>query len=144
MPKSSLPITKAMQTGGKKKEKKKKLPSISKLKRLADNVFSKWIRNRDSIGDYNWCVTCGKKALKTELQNGHYWSRMHMSTRYNAFNCHPQCIGCNMFKEGCKPEYTLYLIRKYGQGILQELALEKEKLIKFSRQDYLNIIEKYK
>jgi len=137
------PITKSMQTGGKKKVKKKPLPSISKLKRLADAVFSKWIRNRDSIGGYNWCVTCGKKALISELQNGHYWSRMHMGTRYHEKNCHPQCVGDNMFKEGAKPEYTLFLLRKYGDGILQELEREKEKLTKFSRQDYLNIISKY-
>lgn len=65
-----------------------------------------------------------------ELQCGHYVSRSHLSLRYDERNCHPQCVGCNIFKSGAMDEYALALVRQYGDGILEELGREKQKIVK--------------
>lgn len=67
------------------------------------------------------CVTCGKQDEWRNLQNGHYYSRAKYPTRWNEDNCHPQCVGCNVFKSGNYTEYALYMINRYGVDYVQEL-----------------------
>lgn len=125
--------------------KKKKLKSISKLKKETDSVFSVWIRQRgmDDRG-YNTCFTCKKKKFWKELQCGHYISRSFLSLRYDPRNCHPQDIACNLFKKGNLDVYAIELIKEYGTGILEELNKEKYIFEKFDRKRYNEIINEYK
>lgn len=117
----------------------KKLKPISKLKKQADAVFSKWIRERDK----GICYTCGIKKDPKEMQNGHYMSRNHTNTRYSEKNCHCQCVACNMFRSGNMQLYAIRLETQYGQGILKELFREAHTLKKCDREFLNNIIEKY-
>lgn len=114
----------------------------------ADRWFSKKVRYIDTEGDhghwYNRCCTCGKTYPVKKLQAGHYWGRANMATRYNLWNVHPQCVGCNIFKEGNKPEYTLYLIRKYGEDILLTLESLKNCYVKLTEKDFELIIKESK
>lgn len=66
-----------------------------------------------------------------------------MSTRYSERNNHPQCIGCNMFKNGNMDEYALFLIRTYGEGILEELQKEKQKIKQIRIPEYQELIKLY-
>jgi hypothetical protein len=127
---------KSLRTNAKRK---KAPPSISKLKKQADAVFSLWIRNRDG----GRCFTCGVQKPIKEMQNGHYVSRMHSSLRYDERNCNCQCVGCNVFKHGNMDEYTLALTRLYGIGILDDIAHKKREIKQLTRQDLERIIEKY-
>ena len=123
-----------------KSKAKRGLISMKRLKMLADNVFSHWIRDRDN----HICFTCGKILSPTESQNGHFIPRTHTSTRYHEKNCHVQCCGCNIFKKGNYPIYAIRLESKYGHGILQELDKLKQKTVKCDRVFLNNIINKYK
>ena len=115
--------------------KPKKLKSISRLKREADAVFSKWIRARDGR-----CVTCSSTEY---LQNGHYVPRNWIALRYDERNCNAQCMRCNVFMKGAMDLYALYLVSEYGPNILKELnALKRPH--QFKRKDYEEIIQKYK
>lgn len=125
-----------------KKTKKRKIPGlleVSKLKKKADKVFSRWIRNRDK----HICYTCGKVMQPNESQNGHYISRSYYYLRYDERNCHCQCVACNVFNNGNIPLYSVKLESQYGFGILQDL--EKDKRLQIGKaRDFLNkIIEKY-
>src|SRR3990167_10263026 len=117
------------------KNTKKKRKSISKLKKKADKVFSLWIRARDKR-----CVSCGSDR---NLQNGHYISRSHNATRYNEKNNNCQCLTCNIFKKGNYPAYTLYLMRKYGNGIIKELEKIGRETKQFTPAELERIIKKY-
>ena len=112
-----------------------KRKSISKLKKKADKVFSLWIRARDKR-----CVSCGSEQ---NLQNGHYISRSHNATRYNEKNNNCQCLTCNIFKKGNYPAYTLYLMRKYGNGIIKELEKIGRETKQFTPAELERIIKKY-
>ena len=107
-----------MKPGAKKvKTPKKKAETRSQLVKKLDKVFSEYIRmTKPPV-----CVTCGKQDEWRNLQNGHYYSRAKYPTRWNEDNCHPQCVGCNVFKAGNYTEYALYMINQYGVDYVQEL-----------------------
>lgn len=125
--------------------KKSKKKSQSKLVKELDAVFSQWIRLKDA--DDNGmakCVTCGVKKPWKEMQNGHYVSRSKRSTRWDEENCHVQCVGCNMFKEGAKPEYTAFLLDTIGEEKLRALIKRGQEIKKFTGNELQDLINAYK
>ena len=120
--------------------------SISKLKKELDKWFSLFIRLRDA--DSNglvFCFTCGRsKHYKSGMQNGHFQSRKHLSTRWDEENCQVQCVGCNMFKAGEQYKFAINLDAKYGEGTAEELEFLARTIMKVSRIDYEEKISYYK
>ena|SRR3990167_8066497 len=118
-----------------KVNRKIKKKTYSQLKHEADRVFSIFIRNRDKR-----CFTCG--AIQN-LQAGHFVSRSWSALRYAEDNVHAQCSNCNVWRRGNYSVYALNLVKKYGQGILEDL--EKRKVItQLKSKDLEKIIAKYK
>jgi len=121
------------------------MKSISKLKKELDKWFSLYIRLRDSENGLIQCFTCGTvKNYKSGMQNGHFQSRSHLATRFCEINCQPQCVGCNMFKQGEQYKFALALDAKYGEGTAEELQYKARQTIKLSRIDYEEKISYYK
>lgn len=109
-----------------------------------DTVFSRFIRFRDA--DSNGivrCISCFKFFHWKKTDNGHFVNRKHMSTRFSEKNCNAQCISCNRFDEGNNIGYAKGLIKKYGQGIIDELEVLKYQTSKFSEFDYKVMIQDY-
>ena len=98
---------------------------VSKLKKEADKVFSRYVRYRD--GEFKrgqWlveCITCGVEKPIAQMQLGHFVSRRVNALRYDEENCNAQCTGCNMFKQGEQYLYAKALDLKYGDGKAEEL-----------------------
>lgn len=115
-------------------KKRHRRRSISSLKKVADKAFSIWIRQRDKE-----CITCGSTRW---LQAGHYVSRSWSNLRYDERNVNSQCIGCNIFKQGNMDVYALALKKKYGDGILEELAAMKV-MKQFTPRELEDLIKKY-
>ena len=123
----------------------KKQKSVSKLKKELDRVYSIYIRNKYADKDgYCTCVTCGVKKHWKELHNGHFVSRTHNILRWDDRNCHPQCMGCNVFKKGNMVSYSVFMERMYGQGIIQTLEQEHWKTFPLDTVWLEEQIEKYK
>ena len=119
----------------KKKKEKKKSWYVKEL----DRVFSLFIRNRDR----GICASCGVKKDISEMQCGHYISRSHMSTRWDEENCHCQCVGCNVFKGGNYPAYTVFLQDKYGEGFPKVLYRRGQEIKQLSIKELKEKIEHY-
>lgn len=115
----------------------------SVLVKKLDTVFSIYIRRKDAINDIAECVTCGKKSHWSKLQNGHWASRRHYSTRWDENNCHVQCAGCNVFRAGEIYLYTKYLSTKYGNNFPEELYIKSHTIVKFADVDLIDMIEHY-
>jgi hypothetical protein len=115
------------------------------LKNKADKVFSEYIRrsHADEGGTVS-CVSCGKLMFWKESQCGHYVKRQYQSLRYDIRNAAPQCARCNMFLGGAMDEFAVYLTKKYGHEILDELASLKRQVVKRTRADWEALIELYK
>ena len=77
------------------------------------------------------------------MQNGHFQSRGFLATRFDEENCQPQCVGCNMFKQGEQYKFALNLDSKYGEGKAEELEILAKSVVKFSRIDYEDKISYY-
>ena len=120
-----------------------KKPTRKSLVIKLDTVFSQYIRRKDAIDEIATCVTCGKKSHWSKLQNGHWASRRHYSTRWDEQNCNVQCAGCNVFRAGEIYLYTKYLCSQYGENFPEELYIKSQKTVKFTDVDLVEIIEYY-
>tara|TARA_R110000803_G_scaffold64303_3_gene125266 strand:+ start:7888 stop:8298 length:411 start_codon:yes stop_codon:yes gene_type:complete len=120
--------------------------TISKLKKELDKWFSLYIRLRDAtLEGMVQCITCGSvKYYKQGMQNGHFQSRSFLATRFDEQNCQPQCVACNMFKQGEQYKFSLALDSKYGEGTAQELEYKARQINKISRVEYEEKITYYK
>lgn len=116
-----------------KKNKVKTRPIPLLIKDL-DKIFSLYIRLKYSKDGLATCVTCGKTAHFKDMQNGHFNSRIHYATRWLEENCHPQCVGCNVFKNGNMANYAEFMIKKYGVEIISELNKKKHETTKLDRK----------
>lgn len=121
--------------------KKKSRKSI--IKRL-DTVFSLYIRLKDSNNEIVECYTCGKTAhFQDGMQCGHFQSRKFYATRWDVDNCKVQCISCNVFKYGEQYKFGIKLDSEYGKGTAEKLSIKSKKIIKYSNEDLIEMIENY-
>ena len=120
-----------------KRTQRKKL--VDKL----DKVFSIYIRRRFAVNDIAQCFTCGKQYHWKKLQNGHFQSRKHYSTRWHERNCQVQCSGCNVFRYGEQYKFSKNLDNTYYSGLAEELHIEANKTVKLDNTDLEMLIEKY-
>ena len=120
--------------------------TISKLKKELDKWFSLYIRLREA-NEYGMvqCFTCGiVRGYKDGMQNGHFQSRKHLSTRFDEENCQNQCIKCNIFDSGQQYLFSIRLDEKYGEGTSEELEILARTTFKISRVEYEEQISYYK
>ena len=107
-----------------------------KLVARLDKIFSLYIRKRDKA-----CVICNTRE---NLTNGHLFSRIAYSTRWDEKNCHCNCSGCNFRHEHDASKYTLFFIRKYGLPAYEDMARQFHQTKKFTNSDLEKLIEKYR
>lgn len=119
---------------------KRKKPTRSKLIKKLDILFSQYVRlsNADKDG-YCACITCNRKYYWKNIQAGHFMSRKHYSTRWDIRNVKPQCVGCNMFKNGEQYKYSIFL----GTELSNELYLQSNKIVKFTNNEIEEMIDRY-
>lgn len=109
-----------------------------------DNVFSEYIRRRDSNEDgYGRCISCGKIVHWKDADAGHYVNRNHMSLRYDEKNVHLQCRACNRFDDGNILGYTCGLVERYGNRVLQYLEIKKHNTFKMYQSAYEGLTKYY-
>jgi hypothetical protein len=121
-----------------------KKPSRSKVIKQLDSVFSQYIRQREAVNEIATCFTCGKRDHWKRLQNGHFQSRKHYSTRWDETNCQVQCAGCNVFKYGEQFVFGQNLDIKYGLGTSNDLYIKAKKTVKISTVELQEMIKHYK
>ena len=122
------------------------MKTISKLKKELDKWFSLFIRIRAATPEgLVQCFTCQKVShYKVGMQNGHFQSRKHLTTRWDLKNCQVQCVGCNMFKSGEQYKFAINLDAKYGEGTAEELELLARGTWKITRVEYEDFVSYYK
>ena len=109
------------------KAKKKKLTKLPVLARNAWKLMSLYSRQKDlkdGVGDYGnvRCVTCGKADNWKNMHAGHWFHASKQSAvTYDHRNIHVQCAQCNLFKDGARDEYAVYIKNRYGAHVLDEL-----------------------
>ena len=130
------------------KVKERKTKSKAKLKEEALEVFSRYIRLRDSLrtmGDPNYCkcITCTIMKSPKELHAGHFIDRRHSPTLFDETNVHAQCPRCNVYLDGNILEYRRQIIRLYGEGYDIELEEKATGTKKFTRTELIELKRTY-
>tara|TARA_R110001632_G_scaffold28580_1_gene76122 strand:- start:2822 stop:3211 length:390 start_codon:yes stop_codon:yes gene_type:complete len=116
----------------------------SKLVKKLDSLFSQYIRKKNAVDEIASCFTCGKSDHWKRLQNGHFQSRRHYSTRWDEINCQVQCAGCNVFKYGEQYVFGNKLDQKFGSGTAERLHIKAKQIVKLSDSDLEDLIKRYK
>lgn len=121
----------------------KKLKPLKGLKKKAWILQSRWVReNAANFQGYAPCFTCEKLFPWKELQLGHF---IHNKLDFDLRNLKLQCIGCNHFRSGNLGVYGIKLFQIYGLEWVKQLEKDaNEKGNNYSRQEIMEIIEKYK
>lgn len=120
---------------------KKKTDYVRKL----DNVFSLYIRLRDAMPNgMIRCISCGQIKTFNKFDNGHYFSRRKMATRWDEDNCHAECTYCNRFKADHLIGYRENLIRKIGQQRFDALTWKASQTKQWTDFELRGLIKYYK
>ena len=126
-----------------KKEKAKKKVELMTLQdyiKIAQQVFNKYIRERDKG---SVCISCQKKPLKENA--GHFYNaNNHWSVRFDERNVHLQCEHCNTYLSGNLIYYRENLIKKIGFDEFEKLSVKAKETRKYSKEELKEIIELYK
>ena len=138
----------------KKKEKKKEvlLPkerkkSMATLVRKLDEVFSMYIRLRDSkpFGYRAFrCISCGQVKPFDQMDCGHFVGRTHMATRFDEENCSGECRMCNRFSADHMIYYQRNLEAKIGRDRLDLLLARGRGTKKWTAWELEILITHYK
>jgi len=92
---------------------------------------SKFIRLRDCLeynkeGEFAPCCSCGRMATRNGSDAGHFISRGsggQSGVYFDERNIHLQCKQCNAFLQGNYSGYEKFMLKKYGQEVIDELKL---------------------
>ena len=119
----------------------KKKPTISKLKKELDKVFSQYVRlsHADHSGMCE-CFTCRTYKHWKEIQAGHFMSRRHNATRWHLDNVKPQCVKCNMFNQGEQYRFSVNL----GDLRAEEMESLSRTTMKLNVSEIQGEIQRYK
>lgn len=108
-------------------------------------VFSEWIRRKDADErGMVKCFTCDAEKHWKQIQAGHFISRRHAATKYDEMNVKPQCVSCNIFKQGNQYIFGKRLDLLYGEGTAESLEMKSKMMCKRSVGDYLYLIDEFK
>ena len=122
----------------------KKKTERQKLIKLLDDLFSKFIRIRDSDEEgYGKCITCGKVARWKTMDCGHYQKRQHMATRWEEKNCAIQCKPCNGFEQGKDEVFGVEIDKKWGKGTSEMLKIKAHNTTKYDEFALRELIKQY-
>ena len=118
------------------KTKKPKKPSRKSIVKRLDAIMSLYIRARDK-----YCVLCGTSE---NLTNGHLFSRVAYSTRWDEGNCFCQCASHNLAHEYNPHTFINWYIVHFGLEAYQALLEKHNTVKKFSNYELLELCEVYK
>jgi 5-methylcytosine-specific restriction endonuclease McrA len=125
----------------KKKNKQKKLPSLTTLKKRADRVMSNYVRTKANFT----CEYCGKSSGITDCH--HIISRTNLRLRHDPNNLICLCKSCHCFGSGSfhkNPLVTMEWFKENHPKRYEYLKKHYNEEFKLTRT-YLNErIERYK
>lgn len=120
---------------------KKELLSLSDWLKLAQQVFNKYIRERDKNKP---CISC-QKHINGVKHASHYLSAGgHSNVRFHEDNVFVSCYKCNVMLSGNQIEYRKALIEKIGVERVEWLEDNGSIVKKWTIDELKELIELYK
>lgn len=127
-----------------KKTTKKPKSDLQKLEVKLWDIFSVYIRLRDSDKQgMGRCFTCKKPIHWSKGDAGHGIPRQHKATKFNECNNHLQCKNCNGFEGGMREAYKVEMNKRYGPQTWEKMEIASRQTTKFSAFLLQNNIDYY-
>lgn len=133
---------KPKKQAAKRKKQPAKPPSIAKLTKEADALFSRKVRQINVPVAALPCFTCGTRFEKKKLHCGHYLSRYYKAARWDDDNARPQCMMCNLWKRGDPITFRANLIKEIGEERVKAVEAKHNISFKLTREYLLDLIAK--
>ena len=124
--------------------KKKKRKDIKYWKRKAWEVFSKYIRQRDTSYLGTLCYTCGKYFPIEKMQAGHFQPGRFPVFLFDERQVHSQCFRDNINLKGNWPRYYEHMVQDYGEEEVKAMIAQKNNFKQFKVYELEEIYLKYK
>ena len=125
------------------KEKKERI-GLTTLLNSVKEVCHRYVRLRDYGKP---CAACGA-PYSTDFHASHcYKAELYSALRFNEFNIHGGCIGCNIYKDGNIDIYKVRLPMIIGEEKAKELELiasQDQNNFQWDREKLKEIREYYK
>ena len=123
-----------LEKAAKKHKKRAKNGTITKAK--VWSAFSRYIRLRDADKNGNCaCATCGKIQPWTAMHAGHAIGGRGNDVIYDEFVVYAQCELDNIWKNGCYPQFAIFIIKKFGMEWFEERLIRAKRAHKFTKAD---------
>jgi hypothetical protein len=118
--------------------------TVKSLKAEVWDLFSEWVR-RSAADEYGFCVciTCSRVLPWQQMQAGHFISRSHNLILFDEKNVHVQCSRCNVLLKGNIIVYQDFMLKTYGQSVIDELLRKAKITHKFTVFELNNIKNLY-
>lgn len=140
---------------GKPKKKKRrcmKTKGVLYWKGKAWDEFSLYVRVRDAIrttGRVENCVCCSCGKIypafgKGCLQAGHFIPGRKNAVLFSEIGVHGQCYMCNTRLKGNWPGYYDFMLRHYGQDVINNLLIEAKQVKKYRPFELEELRDEYK
>jgi hypothetical protein len=137
------PLEKAMGER-KKKTRKKRAKNGAITKAKVWSVFSRYIRLRDAdLSGHVICPTCGNVIHWSEAHAGHALPGRKFDVLFDENIVYAQCSIDNIWKNGCYPEYAIFLIKKFGLEWYDARVQRAGRVHKLGKADLQEIFDHY-
>ena len=113
-----------------KQKQTKTKRSISKLIKELDIVVSRYVRRKAEKNGVVACYTCPHVGTVATMQCGHYISRWYKAVRWELDNLRPQCMMCNMWRNGNSVTFRENLVKDIGEPRVIELEALRWKVFR--------------
>ena len=123
--------------------KTKKL-TVSKAKKRAWEVFSKYIRQRDSNNLGTECYTCGKYYPLKSMQAGHFQPGRFPIFLFDERQVHSQCYRDNINLKGNWLRYYEHMVQDYGEEEVKKMIAQRNNFKQWKVYELVEIEQKYK
>ena len=128
---------------------KRKKTEYQRTKDKAWKAFSWYIRLRDAVlttgtTEAAVCCTCGKAFPVNDLQAGHFIPGRKNGILFDDRGVHAQCRGCNLYGRGRVVEYRDYMLKRYGQDVIDDLYYRAKQSLSLSMDVLQALATEYK
>jgi hypothetical protein len=132
---------KAKEEKKRQKQRKEELMTLQDYLKIAQQVFNKYIRERDK---HHACISCGKEINGVKHASHYLSAGGHSNVRFHEDNVWVSCYKCNVMLSGNQIKYRIRLIDKIGVKRVEWLESNSSITKKWTIDEIKNIIEIYK
>ncbi len=117
-----------------KKAKRKKLPSITKLRKQVWTALSLYIRERDKSLHGGLCLICRTRPIK--LAYHLIPANEGAAMKFDPDDCVGACTLCNFYEQNNRARYALKHIELFGIEKMRALEEKSRTTVQYRRPDY--------